>query len=146
MTPYTDLSNASASRRLEAFFGIGGFEERLVTPAPGRAEMFGAPVEKVRDVSWPEASAGSGASRTGAMPARRSERSQIRTEIIRPDILELAAPQREKLAKIGNGEPDQPSGHRKQSCPSIAWKLRVSAAGALSRTGRRPAAFGGLDP
>ena len=23
MTPYTDLSNASASRRLEAFFGIG---------------------------------------------------------------------------------------------------------------------------
>ena len=51
MTLYTDLSNASASRRLEAFFGIGGFEERLVTPAPGRAEMFGAPVEKVRDVS-----------------------------------------------------------------------------------------------
>ena len=37
-------------------------------------------------------------------------------------------------------------GHGKRSCPSIAWKLRVSAAGALSRTGRRPAAFGGLDP
>ena len=93
------------SSRLPVWGGIGrdvaqgGFEERLVTPAPGRADMFGAPVEKVRDVSWPEASAGSGASRTGAMPACRSERSQIRTEIIRPNILELAAPQR-RLADL----------------------------------------------
>jgi len=33
-----------------------------------------------------------------------------------------------------------------QSPPSITWKLRVSVAGVMSRTGRRPAASGGLDP
>jgi hypothetical protein len=188
----------------------GRFDKRFASPAPGRAEMLGAPVEKVRDVSPgrkrqpdPEHYAPARCRRVAPSAARYEPRSSSPTSSNSPRssaasptrkaslrrsslsassalaLLEEAQPLADDLAcvlvpprrdaafdevvevirqvdfagrhaRLWNSAQERETGknrqrkawfnyigHGKRSCPSIAWKLRVSAAGALSRTGRR---------